>query len=58
MIVEIVFIVLWILGLVFLWPGGPWATQGGTWGWAPHLYYMVLFGLLALAIFDGLRLGH
>ena len=48
--IEILWIVFWVIGLVFLYPTGPW--QG--WPWAPHLYYMVMFALTGLALFDGL----
>lgn len=48
--IEILFIVFWVLGLVFL--HQPWA---GNWPWAPHAYYMLMFALAGLALFDGLR---
>ena len=51
--IEILFVVFWVLGLVFFWPGGPWAG----WGWAPHLYYMLMFALTGLALF-GAPIGH
>ena len=52
MLIEILFIVFWVLGLIFFWPGGPWGQPG--WGWAPHTYYMLMFALTGLALFDGL----
>lgn len=52
MLVEILFIVFWVLGLIFFWRAGPWAQP--QWGWAPHGYYLLMFALLGLAVFDGL----
>lgn len=47
--IEILFIVFWVAGLIFL--RTPWA---GSWPWAPHAYYMLMFALVGLALFDGL----
>lgn len=44
--IEILFIVFWVIGVVFFWGAGPWAN----WPWAPHAYYMLLFALLGLAM--------
>lgn len=46
--IEILYIVFWVLGLVFFWPAGPW--QGRP--WAPHFYYMLMLALAGLALFD------
>ena len=48
--IEILYIVFWVIGLVFLWPGAAWQN----WPWAPHLYYMLMFALAGLAMFDGI----
>jgi uncharacterized membrane protein len=48
---EILFCVFWILGLLFFWPNV--LSQSP---WAPHTLYMLLFALLAIAVFGyGLR---
>jgi hypothetical protein len=47
--IEILFVVFWVLGLVFCypWPGWP--------AWSSHAYYMLMFALTGLALF-GLHL--
>lgn len=49
--IEILFIVFWVLGLIFFWPAATWHA---SWPWAPHIYYMLMFALTGLALFDGL----
>lgn len=59
MLIEILFIVFWVLGLVFFWSGGPWGVPNAArWGWAPHLYYLLMFALTGLALFNGLGIGR
>jgi hypothetical protein len=48
MIIEILFIVFWVIG-VFLWY--PWP---GMPSWSLHAYMMIMFALTGLALFDGL----
>lgn len=48
--IEILFIVFWVLGLIFFWPSGPWRTMP----WAPHGYYMLMLALVGLALFNGI----
>ena len=53
MILMVLFIVFWVLGLVFWsWPGAPWAGWGT---WSAHIFYMLMFAILGLAVFDGLH---
>jgi len=51
MLIEILWIVFFVLGLVFFYPP---AAATAPWPWAPHLYYMLMFGLTGLVLFDGL----
>lgn len=47
MLFEILWIVFWVIGLVFLrsWPNQP--------PWGTHAYYMLMFALTGLVLFGG-----
>jgi hypothetical protein len=44
-VIEILFIVFWVLGLIlwYPWPGLP--------PWSAHAYYMLMFALTGIALF-------